>query len=88
MAPEYGVDIPLWGPWEDLHLPHDLLERLAAWQHQWEHNVDWESGTWRSGPEALNEWRQVGEELADDLRSEVGDRAPVEVPTYSDEPPW
>ena len=79
MAPDYGVDIPLWGPWEDLNLPDDLLERLAAWQEEWEASVDWESGTWRTGTQAREKWREAGQVLADQLRSAVADRIPVEV---------
>jgi hypothetical protein len=82
LATDYDADLPLWGdggniPWQDTGFSPALLDRLAAWQQDFDANYHWDSG-WRSA-EARDRWTSQGEELAADVRAELGNRAELTV---------
>jgi hypothetical protein len=78
LAPEYMADLPLWGEcgalaWQRTKFSPELLDRLAAWQREFDDNFHWERG-WRSA-EIGDRWASQAEELAADARAELGNRA-------------
>ncbi len=82
LAPDYNADLPLWGDegniaWQDTKFSPGLLDRLATWQQDFDDNFCWDSG-WRSA-EARDRWARQGEELAADVRAELGTRAELAV---------
>ena len=54
-----------------------LLDRLAAWQQEFDDNFRWDSG-WRSA-EIRDRWAREAGELAADVRAELGTRAELVV---------
>jgi hypothetical protein len=83
LAPDYGAELPLWGKglgnisWQYTKFSPELLDRLAAWQQEFEDNFQWEHG-WRS-TDVRNHWADEAGELAADLRAELGTRAKLVV---------
>jgi len=82
LAPDYNADLPLWGDegniaWQDTKFSPRLLDRLATWQQDFDANFHWDSG-WRSA-EARDRWARQAEELATDVRAELGTRAGLTV---------
>ena len=86
LAPDYGADLPLWGdegniPWQDTKFRPELLDRLATWQQDFDTNYHWDTG-WRSA-QAHDRFARQGEELAADVRAELGTRAELHVRLWS-----
>ena len=54
-----------------------LLDRLAAWQEDFENGFDHDSG-WRS-QQARDLWAEQAKELAADVRAELGNRVELAV---------
>ena len=54
-----------------------LLDRLATWQQEFDANFRWNRG-WRSA-EIRDRWASQAEQLAADVRAELGDRAELAV---------
>jgi hypothetical protein len=82
LAPEYMADLPLWGDsgtiaWQRTKFSPELLDRLAAWQHEFDANYHWDKG-WRSA-QVRDRWARQAEELAADVRTELGTRAELTV---------
>jgi hypothetical protein len=77
LMPEYSVEIPLWGPWQELDLSATLLSRLRRWQEFFDESFRWDSG-WASST-ARDRWASEAEAVEEELRREVGDRADVVV---------
>jgi hypothetical protein len=80
LAPDYSADLPLWGcdgsgmiDWRDTKFPPELLDRLAAWQLEFDGNYRWDSG-WRS-TEVRDRWASQVRDLAEDVRAQLGTRA-------------
>ena len=83
LAPDYSAELPLWGAgfgniaWQFTKFSPELLDRLAAWQQEFDDSFDWQSG-WRS-TETRDRWAREAEELAADVRTELGTRAELTV---------
>ena len=87
LAPDYhaGDDagLPLWTEesgqisWRSTRFSPKLLDRLAAWQEEFESNFHWENG-W-SSERARAKWACEAQELAADVRRELGTRASLAV---------
>jgi hypothetical protein len=79
LSPEYGAELPLWGEplgnidWHFTKFPPELLDRLAAWQEEFDENYDYETG-WRSDA-AWDHWTAEAGELVAQLRAALGTRA-------------
>jgi len=79
LSPDYGADLPLWGKgfgniaWQYTRFSPGLLDRLAAWQREFDDNFHWDNG-WRS-TQIRDHWAGQAERLAADVRAELGDRA-------------
>jgi hypothetical protein len=82
LAPDYGADVPLWGPWEPLELSEALLARLARWQEAFETHHHYLRG-WDSEA-SRDRWQAggLGLGLGRDLRAEVAGWAEVTVGFY------
>jgi hypothetical protein len=61
-----------------------LLDRLAAWQRNFDRHCHWERG-WNSR-EARDSWVGEGRDLADQVRAEPGDRAELEMGDWALDP--
>ena len=78
LMPDYGCDVPLWGgggqldieDCRQLGLSVGLIERLVAWQSEFDASFDWERG-WSKNPAAREPWRAQADALAADLRGEL-----------------
>ena len=83
LAPDYSAELPLWGEgfgnisWQFTKFPPELLDRLAVWQREFEDNYDSLTG-WRSVA-IRDHWTNTVEDLAADLRAELGTRAQLVV---------
>jgi hypothetical protein len=83
LAPDYSAELPLWGDgfgnisWQFTKFSLGLLDRLAAWQQEFDANFHWESG-WRSA-EIRDHWASEANDLAADVRAELGPRAELVV---------
>jgi hypothetical protein len=83
LAPDYGAQLPLWGDgfgniaWQHTKFSPALLDRLAAWQHEFDTHHHWDRG-WDSG-EIRDRWASQAEDLAADVRAELGTRASLVV---------
>jgi hypothetical protein len=81
--PDYSAPLPLWGEgfgnidWRYTKFPPALLDRLAAWQQEFDDNYHYETG-WRSAP-ARDRWADSAKGLATDLRAVLGVRAELVV---------
>jgi hypothetical protein len=81
LEPEYGAELPLGGEgvlaWQRTKFSPQLLDRLAAWQEDFENGFDYDSG-WRS-QQAQDLWAEQAKELEADVRAELGNRAELAV---------
>lgn len=83
LAPDYTSELPLFGEgfgniaWQFTKFSPRLLDRLAAWQQEFDANFHWDKG-WRSA-EIRDRWASQAEELAADVRTELGTRAKLTV---------
>ena len=82
LSPDYSADLPLWGcggmlAWQNTKFSPQLLDRLTAWQQEFDANFHWETG-WRSA-EIRDHWASQAEGLAADVRAELGSRAELTV---------
>jgi hypothetical protein len=83
LAPDYFAELPLWADgfgnvaWQFTKFPPKLLDRLAAWQRQFDDNYDCQSG-WRSA-EIRRRWARDAQVLAAAVQAELGDRAELVV---------
>ena len=66
---DYALDIPLWGDWESLGLASDLLERLVAWQREFDQNFHYKKG-WSSSS-VRERWVATAAQLQEDLLAAV-----------------
>jgi hypothetical protein len=79
LAPDYGAELPLWGDgfgniaWQYTKFSRGLLDRLAAWQQEFDAHCHWDRG-WDSD-EIRDRWASQAEDLAADVRTELGTRA-------------
>ena len=79
LAPDYGAELPLWGngfgniAWQYTRFSRGLLDRLAAWQEEFDARCHWDRG-WDSD-EIRDRWASQAEDLAADVRTELGTRA-------------
>lgn len=74
---DYSAITPLWGDWEDLALPTQLVEQLEAWQEDFEQCFHYERG-WDTA-QHRDRWQRDAQGLIDTLRQVIGDRADLEV---------
>jgi hypothetical protein len=81
LEPEYGAELPLGGEgvlaWQRTKFSPALLDRLAAWQEDFENGFDYDSG-WRSR-QARNRWAEQAKGLETEVRAELGNRAELVV---------
>lgn len=83
LAPDYGAELPLWGngfgniAWQYTKFSPGLLDRLAAWQQEFDAHHRWDRG-WESD-EIRDRWASQVEGLAADVRTELGTRARLDV---------
>ncbi|MBO3746031.1 hypothetical protein J5X84_08140 [Streptosporangiaceae bacterium NEAU-GS5] len=70
LMPDYSASLPLWGAWQEAEFSPELLDRLSAWQEDFDANFHWETG-WRS-VEARDRWAAQAAELEAELRAELG----------------
>ena len=83
LAPDYMAPLPLWGEgsgniaWQFTKFPPALLDRLAAWQRDFDDNYHYQAG-WRSAT-TRDCWAHQANELAADLRAALGTRAELVV---------
>jgi hypothetical protein len=82
LSPDYSADLPLWADganmaWQDTKFTPQLLDRLAAWQRDFDDNFHWGRG-WRSA-EIRDRWASQAGKLAADVRAELGTRAELTV---------
>ena len=87
LAPDYhagdNAGLPLWSeesgqiPWESTKFSPELLDRLAAWQQEFESSFHWEKG-WRS-ERAQAQWASEAHELTADIRRELSTRSMLTV---------
>jgi hypothetical protein len=83
LAPDYGAELPLWGDgfgniaWQYTKFSPGLLDRLAAWQQEFDAHYRWDLG-WDSA-EISGRWTSQAAGLAADVRAELGARARLAV---------
>jgi hypothetical protein len=83
LAPDYMADLPLWGEgsgniaWQSTKFPPELLDRLAAWQQEFDGNFHYQTG-WRSAA-TRDHWAHQASNLAADVRAALGTRAELAV---------
>jgi|SRR5215831_20845559 len=81
LSPEYSAELPLGGegqlPRQRTKFSPELLDRLAAWQKEFDSNFHWEKG-WRSN-DVRDRWASEAEDLAAAVRAELGTRAELVV---------
>jgi hypothetical protein len=77
LAPDYHAKLPLGGEgelaWQRTKFSPRLLDRLAAWQEEFDSNFHWQRG-WRS-QDMRDRWANEAQDLARDVRTELGTRA-------------
>jgi len=78
LAPDYMADLPLWGKdgnvaWQFTKFPPQLLDRLAAWQRDFDDNYHHQTG-WRSAA-IRDRWAHQAAGLAADVQAALGTRA-------------
>jgi hypothetical protein len=82
-APDYGAELPLWGEglaniaWQFTKFPPELLDRLVAWQREFDDNYDHQAG-WRSAA-TRDRWTHDAKHLATDVQAELGIRTQLVV---------
>jgi hypothetical protein len=83
LSPDYSAPLPLWGAgfgniaWQFTKFPPELLDRLAAWQRDFDDNYHYRAG-WRSAT-ARDRWAHHAPRLAADVRAALGTRAELVV---------
>ena len=77
LMPDYSADTPLWGDWEELALPTQLLTRLERWQNDFDRWFHYEHG-WDTA-QHRDRWGRDAETLINDLRQIIGNRAELVV---------
>jgi len=81
LEPEYGAELPLGGEgvlaWQRTKFSPQLLDRLAAWQEDFERGFHHDTG-WRS-QQVRNQWAEEAKELEAEVRAELGTRAELVV---------
>jgi len=83
LKPDYSAELPLWGQgfgniaWQYTKFSAQLLDRLAAWQRDFDDGFRWETG-WRSA-RRRDRWAGQADSLAADVRAELGTRAKLVV---------
>ena len=83
LSPDYNAPLPLWGEgfgniaWQATRFQPELLDRLAAWQRDFDDNYHHQAG-WRSAP-IRDRWAHQAKDLAADLRAALGTRAELAV---------
>lgn len=83
LSPDYSAELPLWGAgfgnlaWQYTKFSPQLLDRLAAWQQEFDDNFRWDTG-WRT-TEIRDRWAGQAAKLAADVRAELGTRAELTV---------
>jgi hypothetical protein len=82
-GPDYSAPLPLWGEgfgniaWQFTKFSPQLLDRLAAWQQEFDDNYDYRSG-WRSAA-IRDRWARDAKRLAAQVQAELGSRARLDV---------
>lgn len=84
LMPDYGAELPLWADrwgnidWHFTRFSRELLDRLAAWQQEFDDNFHpWESG-WRSAS-VRDRWAREADDLATAVSAELGTRSKLVV---------
>jgi hypothetical protein len=83
LSPDYNADLPLWGEgfgnidWRFTKFPPGLLDRLAAWQQEFDAHYRWDRG-WESN-QLRDRWASQAKNLAADVRAALGTRAELVV---------
>lgn len=83
LAPDYKAPLPLWGEgfgniaWQFTKFPPQLLDRLAAWQQDFDDNYHHGTG-WRSAA-ARDRWAHDAGDLAKDVQAALGTRTELAV---------
>jgi hypothetical protein len=73
LAADYMAPLPLWGEgsgniaWQSTKFPPELLDRLATWQQDFDHNYHHDTG-WRSDA-ARDRWAHDATDLAADVQT-------------------
>lgn len=77
LSPDYSAKLPLWGDgqlaWQRTKFSPQLLDRLAAWQEQFDSNFHWDNG-WNS-EDTRQRWATEADQLAAAIRAELAGRA-------------
>lgn len=92
LAAEYAAELPLSGAghglaWQLTKLTPELLDRLAAWQQEFDSEFHWQRG-W-SSTAVRDRWASAAQELAADVQRELGGRAKLALdlwPLRDDDP--
>jgi hypothetical protein len=82
LSPDYSGELPLYADggevqWQRTRFSPELLDRLASWQQDFDAHYQWEKG-WRS-QEAKQRWADAANELAADVRAELGTKCDLVV---------
>jgi hypothetical protein len=83
LSPDYSAELPLWGAgfgniaWQFTKFSPGLLDRLAAWQQEFDDNYHYSYG-WKSAA-IRRQWVSQVESLAADVQAELGARASLVV---------
>ena len=80
---DYMADLPLWGKgcgdidWRLTKFPPEVLDRLAAWQQEFDDNYHYQTG-WRSAA-IRDRWAHQANDLAAEIRAALGTRTDLVV---------
>lgn len=83
LSSDYSAPLPLWGEgfgniaWQFTKFPPELLDRLAAWQRDFDDNYHYRKG-WQSAA-VRDRWASQAKDLAADVRAALGTRAELVV---------
>jgi hypothetical protein len=83
LSSDYTAPLPLWGEglgnvdWRFTKFPPKLLDRLAAWQRDFDDNYHDQAG-WRSAA-IRDHWAHQAKDLATDVQAALGSRAELVV---------
>jgi hypothetical protein len=76
LSPDYSAPLPLWGEgfgsidWRFTKFPPELLDRLAAWQQEFDAHFHWDRG-WESR-QIRDRWASRAQNLAADVQAALG----------------